>query len=358
MMTVLGRMLSRMILARFLIIVLGMSLLVISLELVAYMDELAAGEAGLFGLMRYAALRLPSMVAVFYTMALLLAVVLTLLELGYRNELVPIWAAGITPLQLFAMLLPLGLFLGGAQFLLEDRLVPATVKELSAWGVGEYAQKKLSASRGGAIWMRAGDDILRAGRANENATELSDVIIFRRDRTGLLTEQIFAGKARREAGRWLLEDVAVYRREPVPPAQLDALVYSGDLKLAAQGLRTGDPEEMTLADLKYFIDNLGFGLRPVQVYETRWHRRLAGLLVPLLMIAVCLPLAARFRRGSIAVVLLVGGVAIGFGFFVFDGLAMTVGELGLVPPWLAGWTPVALLAILALALYARAETVQ
>ena len=96
----------------------------------------------------------------------------------------------------------------------------------------------------------------------------------------------------------------------------------------------------------------------MQVYETRWHRRLADLLVPLLMIAVCLPLAARFRRGSIAMVLLVGGVAIGFGFFVFDGLSMTVGELGLVPPWLAGWMPVSLLAILTLALYARAETVQ
>ena len=356
-MTVLGRMLSRMILARFLVVVLGMSLLVLTLEVVAYLDDITAG-AGLAGVLRYSGLRLPGLMAVFFTMSLLLAVVLTLLELGYRNELVPIWAAGVTPVQLLVMLLPLGVFMGVGQFVLEDRLVPATVKELSAWGVGEYAQKKLSASRGGVIWMRAGDDILRAGKANAQATALSDIIIFRRNAAGLLTEQIFAESARREGGRWLLRNVAVYRREPVPPARLDALVYSGDLKLAAQGMRSGDPEEMSLRDLKHFIDNLGFGLRPVQVYETRWHRRLASLLVPLLMIAVCLPLAARFRRGSIAMVLLVGGVAIGFGFFVFDGLAMTVGELGLVPPWLAGWMPVSLLAILTLALYARAETVQ
>ncbi len=358
MIPVLGRMLSRMILARFLVIVLGMSLLVLTLEVVAYMDDITANGAGFAGMLRYAGLRLPGLVAVFFTMSLLLAMVLTLLELGYRNEMVPIWAAGVTPLQLMGMLLPLGVLMGVVQFALEDRLVPAAVKELSGWGVGEYAQKKLSASRGGVIWMRSGNDILRAGKANAQATELSDVIIFRRDADGLLTEQIFAGTARREAGRWLLRNVAVYRREPVPPARLDALVYSGDLKLAAQGVRTGDPDEMSLTELKYFIDNLGFGLRPVQVYQTRWHRRLASLLVPLLMIAVCLPLAARFRRGNIAMVLLVGGVAIGFGFFVFDGLAMTVGELGLVPPWLAGWMPVSLLAILTLALYARAETVQ
>ena len=61
------------------------------------------------------------------------------------------------------------------------------------WGIGDYGEKKLKV--GGErdpIWMRAGRDILRAGSANAQATELEDVIIFRRDDDGLLREQIMA----------------------------------------------------------------------------------------------------------------------------------------------------------------------
>lgn len=358
-MGVLGRMLARMIVSRFVVIIISVSLFVITLEVLTSMESIMeASTEGYFALLRYGVLRLPGILSVFFTMSLLLAVVLTLVELGYRNEIVPIWAAGITPLQLLIMLLPLGLALGAAHFLLADRVVPRSVQQLSQWGVGEYAGKKLHAGSGGVVWMRAGNDVLRVVEANAQATELKDIIIFRRDRTGLLTEQIYAERARRAGDRWLLEDVAIYRREPVPPTRLKALVYTGELKLAAEGLRSGDPEEMSLAELAYFIRNLGFGLRPVQVYEVWWHRRLADILVPLLMIAVCIPLAARFRRGSIAPVLLVAGVSIGFGFFVFDGLAMTIGELGLVPAWLAGWLPAVLLALLTAALFVRAEAVQ
>jgi len=97
-------------------------------------------------------------------------------------------------------------------------------------------------------------------------------------------------------------------------------------------VRTGDPDEMSLTELKYFIDNLGFGLRPVQVYQTRWHRRLASLLVPLLMIAVCLPLAARFRgddggrTGAGAAV--AGGLDAGFAAGDIDAGVVCTGRDG------------------------------
>ncbi len=359
MMGVLGRMLARMVVARFLLILVSVSLFVVSLEVVASMDSIMKEAAdGHLALLRYGALRMPGVMNTFLPMSFLLAVVLTLLELGQRNEIVPIWAAGISPARLLLMLLPLGVLVGVAYFLLADRVVPPTVQRLSAWGVGEYADRKLHAGKQGVVWMRAGDDILRVVREDDKVTVLRDVIIFRRDRTGLLREQIYAAKARRAGGRWLLQDVVIYRREPVPPTRLEAMVYSGELKLAEGGLRSGAPEEMSLRELKYFIDNLGFGLRPVQVYEVWWHRRLADTLVPLLLLAIMLPLAARFRRGGIAATLLLAGVGVGFGFFVFDGLALTVGELGLVPGWLAAWLPVALLALLAAALHLRAQTVQ
>ena len=70
------------------------------------------------------------------------------------------------------------------------------------------------------------------------------------------------------------------------------------MRPAAAGARSGDPEEMSLADLDYFIDNSGFGIRPAWVYETWWHKRLSLFFSALVMIAICIPLAVRFRRGG------------------------------------------------------------
>ena len=51
------------------------------------------------------------------------------------------------------------------------------------------------------------------------------------------------------------------------------------------------------------------------------------------------------------------GVGLGFLYFVIDGVALTIGELGFVTPWLAAWLPVAAFGMLAVVLTLRAETV-
>ena len=70
------------------------------------------------------------------------------------------------------------------------------------------------------------------------------------------------------------------------------------MRAAQAGSRSGDPEEMNLSDLSYFIDNDGFGIRPAYVYQTWWHKRISLVFVSLVMIALVVPLATRFRRGG------------------------------------------------------------
>jgi hypothetical protein len=82
------------------------------------------------------------------------------------------------------------------------------------------------------------------------------------------------------------------------PARVDRMVYSGIIRPAAKGARSGDPEEMSVKELSYFIDNAGFGIKPTYVYETWRFKRLSLFLSSFLMIALCVPLASRFRRGG------------------------------------------------------------
>lgn len=341
-MKILGWMLTRMVLIRFVFILIGISLFVITLDIVAYAKEiLTIGDGGLDAVFDYVLMRAPGTLSTFLPISVLIALLLVLMELSYRNELPAIWSSGISPFRIMMMLMPFAILAGGLHFLLNDQAVPRAAPTLREWGIGDYDEKKLKV--GGEkdpIWMRAGRDILRAGSANAQATELEDVIIFLRDEAGLLREQIIAKHAVLNQDRWHLSNVLVYYRENLPPNRLDQMIYSGSFRPAAAGARSGDPEEMTISDLGYFIENSGFGIRPTWVYQTWWHKRLTLFVTAFAMVALCIPLAARFRRGGGIGVMFAVGIGLGFLFFITDGIALTMGELGFVTPWFAAWAPV------------------
>ncbi len=357
-MKVITWMLIRMISVRFIAILLGISIFVLSLDAIGYSLEILALRPGSSWIvLEYILYRSPGTLATFLPVSILLATLLTLTELSYRNEISALWSAGLSPFRIVVLLLPLGFLAGGLHFLLADLGVPAADPTLREWGIGDYGKEKLKVGEKDPIWLRSGSDITRAGSANTGSTVLKDVIIFRRDPDGLLREQIFADEAALSDGRWLLRNAIVYYRDNQPPNRMDSLVYSGDMKPAAAGARSGDPESMSITDLGYFIDNRGFGIRPIWVYQTWWHKRVSLVFSALLMISLCIPLAVKFRRGGGLGLLFVAGVGLGFLYFVIDGIALTIGELGFVMPWLAAWLPVAGFGALAVALTLRAETV-
>jgi lipopolysaccharide export system permease protein len=351
-------MFTRMALMRFSLILFGITAFVLSLEVITYVDEIVKlHDNALFSMAYYALLRLPMTLSTFMPISVLLALLLTLTELSYRSELIAIWAAGGSPLQVMVMLLPLGIVLGGLNFVVNDQATPRAAPVLHEWAIGDYGKKQLNLGEKDPIWMRSGNDIVRAGDASAHASELDDVTIFRRDEQGHLIEQIMARRAVLDLGRWQLFDVVVYYPDNLPPNRLERLVYGGAMRPAASGVRSGDPEEMSMADLSYFIANSGFGIRPVHVYQTWWHKRTTLLFSAWLMVAICVPLALRFRRGGGIGYLFAVGVAIGFVFFVLDGISITLGEIGLMPPALAAWLPMLILAAVAAALTVRAEAI-
>jgi lipopolysaccharide export system permease protein len=353
-MTVIAGMLSRMVVVRFAAILFGISLFVLTLEMISYSREiLAIGDGGAGMIWRYLGLRMPATLATFIPMSFLLALLLSLAELSYRSEITAIWASGVSPRRFILMLAPLAFFAGVVHFFLVDRGVPAAAPILREWGIGDYGEKQLKVGERDPIWMRNGQDVLRAGRANARSTRLRDVIIFKRNSNGILLSQILAAEAILKDRVWTLNDVIVVDAKDASRTKLDTLTYEGNVQPAQAGLRSGDPEEMTLGQLNYFVKNNGFGVRSTHVYETWWHRRLSPLLTCLIMTAICIPLAARFRRGGGLGVLFAAGVALGFLYFIMDGMLVSAGELGFVTPWIAAWLPSAVFSTIALMLVLR-----
>jgi lipopolysaccharide export system permease protein len=351
-------MIARMILIRFIPILLGLTIFILTLEVAAYVKEiLALGDGKLWIVAKYIAMRAPGTIATFLPMSLLLALLLTVTELSYRNELVAIWSIGLSPLRLIVLLAPLALVIGALHFTIVDRLVPAAAPILRAWAVADYGDKKLSIGERDPIWLRSGNDIMRAASANRDATRLSDVVIFRRDAEGVLIEQIYAQAASLGSEGWRLQNALVYGNKTEVPVRSTLLTYNGTMRAAEAGSRSGDPEEMTLTDLSYFISNKGFGIRPTYVYQTWWHKRVSLFFVSLVMLALVIPLATRFRRGGGLGVFFAIGIGLGFSFFILDGIAMSIGELGVVLPWMAAWLPVLVFGCMALYLLTKSERV-
>jgi lipopolysaccharide export system permease protein len=351
-------MIGRMILIRFVPILIGLTLFVLTLEVVAYAKEiLALDDSSTAIIGKYILARAPATMATFLPISLLLALLLAITELSYRNEMAAIWSVGLSPARLIVLLAPLALLIGILHFTIVDRLVPATAPTLRAWAIADYGEKKLRIGERDPIWLRSGNDIMRAATANRDATRLSDVVIFRRDASGILLEQIYAEAASLEPEGWTLQNAVSYGREAALPKRATKAIYNGTMRAARAGSRSGDPEEMTIGDLSYFIANDGFGIRPAYVYQTWWHKRVSLVFVSLVMVALVVPLSARFRRGGGLGILFALGVALGFAFFILDGIAMSVGELGAVFPWLAAWLPVLVFGMLALYLLSTTERV-
>jgi lipopolysaccharide export system permease protein len=353
-----ARMIARMILMRFIPILVGLTVFVLTLEVVAYAkDILALSDDGMSMVGKYILARAPATLATFLPISLLLSLLLAFTELSYRNEIAAIWSIGLSPLRMIGMLTPMALLIGIVHFGIVDRLVPAAAPTLRAWGVADYGEKKLKIGERDPIWLRSGDDIMRAASANRDATRLTDVLIFKRDKNGILLEQIYAEAATLGSDGWTLQNTVAYGRDTAPPQRSTQLKYAGTMRAAEAGSRSGDPEEMSLGDLSYFISNDGFGIRPTYVYQAWWHKRISLIFVSFIMLALVVPLATRFRRGGGLGVLFALGVGLGFSFFILDGIAMSIGELGIVFPWLAAWLPVLVFGLLALYLLSKSERV-
>ena len=355
-MSILARFLTRMVLLRFVVILLGLSAFVLTLEIVGFLTDIlhiAPNPLASIGL--YLAARLPSTLTLFLPTSLLLALLLAMTELSYRNELTAIWATGVSPARLIVKLLPMALGIGLFQFLLMDQAVPYAATALHSWGIGDYATRKFATAENQPIWIRSGNDIMRAVHVSPDGATLELVTLFRREPGGQLLQEVFAQSATQVSGEWLLNDATTYYATGQAPSHTKQLTYSGVMHFA--NTKLVNPEEMPLRELSAFASNNGFGVRPAYVYELWWLKRLTPFLVAVVMLALCVPLATTFRRGGGLGKLFVAGVGLGFVYFVGDGLVTTLGEIGVLSPLLAAWGLPLLFGALAVALLTRTDHV-
>jgi len=353
MMSTAGNYVSRSLLAHLALMLVGFVAFMLLLEMMNRSDEVVELHgSGMLVLIRYAGLRLPDLAAFILPFAVLMAALLMLAKLARNNEIMALKAAGLSFYRLLIDMLPAALLVGLIHFIVSDQVVPRTARMLSEWDAAaeaeRAAQDPLKAPPGkSGVWLRDGTSILHIDVVLSQGTEVRGVTIFERSQGGVLSRRLLAKRATYDGTAWTLHDVQVQSvaggqdREPeiIPRLPWPASLTPGHLV----DLST-DPATLSVAEVYRFVANPDVGARPVDLYETWLLRKIALPLVTLMMVLLAAPVAQGLQRHGGIGAGLAAGVALGFVYFVTDGLMLTLGEIGTVAPVVAALSPLVLFA--------------
>lgn len=331
---------SRRFLGYFALTLLAFTGLVLGLDLLENSPDVIASDGeSTRALLRYSLLRLPSLISTLIAIAALLAALLTIEALQRHRELLALWSIGLSPWRIMAALLPAGGLLLAVQFVVDDQLVPAASAELRAWGVGPSARQAVAPSEEDAVWLLSDNHVLRVPAVAERLDVLHDLTVFRRDAGGNILDRLDAGTARQEDGGWILYDVIRRSVDDVRPEVIAELPWPHPIRLDVIAMLSVDPQELPLSVIRLIIASDGFGRFSTDLYRASFHYRLANPLSPLIMLFLAIGLARTEDIGRGPGLFLLSGLALGFGYFIYDGVLLAVAEAGWLPGWLAIWSP-------------------
>lgn len=333
--------LSRLVGVGVLLAVLGLAGLLQLVDLLDNTGTLFAAGEGAYGMLRFTLWRLPMIIEQILPMGMLAGSVMALFGLVRTNELVAIRGAGVTSYRILMGVMPIALAVAALQFVLVDRVTPWAEPRFTAWWQTIEAKTKTpDGNEPSRIWMREGSTVIAVNPVSTDPTTMRDLTFISLGPLGVLERRIEASTATREDGTWRLHDVR-------------------DIQVTASGFKTTRlasaawPEPVTAEEvlrvrlgakrqsIGRLMDILK-GLAPAtgshSFYRTTLQHQFALLLTGPVMLLLAMPAAfGTARHGGAGRGLLLGGV-LGIMSLVVDGVLNALGEVGILPPWLAAWT--------------------
>jgi lipopolysaccharide export system permease protein len=307
------------------------------------LDVLNRGGGHFSSLALYAALRLPEIVSFLTPFVVLLATLMTLGRLERDNEILAYKAAGAPYNSVLLSFLPAVLLVGIGHFVLADQIVP---RAINAMVQRDIYVDRASKSDDSAVFIQDGRSVVEVASVGKYGSKLRDMRIYERGDSGILMHVRQAAEAQYDTAQhqWTLTDVWTTSIVPDHPSQAvhdDQMTWETTLTPAEFSNLIELPQAMTLAKIWSFATSADVGVRPTYFYEAWLQKRFALPMSSILMILLAAPVAHSLYRRDRG---LAAGMAIGFGlgflYFISDGLVMSLGETGAVPPVVAAWMPI------------------
>jgi lipopolysaccharide export system permease protein len=301
----------------------------------------------------------PEIIRQLLPVACLLGTILTLSSLNKANELVALFASGMSLLRIATPILLWVILISAAGYYSSDRIIPKTIKEKNY--VLYYDLKKephrFSTIKTDKIWYRSKNSLFNIQTLNAQGNKAQGLTMYFFSDDWDLVQMITAREVSIQGAQWVLENgtVTVFTKESSFPLTSQFknknIVMAEDSKDLQSAGQTADM--MSQAELKHFIEkNRQAGLDTLAYevdYQSKYGFAFAGLVMCLLGIPFSV---GRARSGG---TMLNVGICLGlvFAYYVFYSSGITLGQHGTVPPVLAAWAPNIIMATLGLVLLKR-----
>lgn len=304
-------------------------------------------NVSLLTLITLAAQKNPMHIQKVFGFIILIAAMLTYMQLSKNSELIIFKAAGLSTYQFVAPLVVTAVIIGIIHLSIINPLTTVlTVRYLKNESIYLKGNPNTLALSKTGLWIKqvsnqrhdASQNLIHAMRIEPNKKLLHEVTFYFFDRDKGFIERIDADSAEFAQGHWLLKNSRHTQEGQVNkvvdnikiPTQLTFLQIQKSLVL---------PEGLSVWKLPDFINLAESSGLPTSKYKLYFYRL---LVIPLFFAAMTLLGASfsmnieRFNKGNIMMVLV---LMIGFFIYFFSDLIFAFGVAGSIPIWLATIAP-------------------
>lgn len=320
-----------------------------------FIDELGdvgKGNFGLYALVKYVILSMPTRIYELFPAAALLGAILGLSPLALGSELTAMRAAGVSISRIVGAVMKIGLVFVAFGVVIGETVVPVS----DPWaqrGRAEALQIGLHRETTG-LWLRDGPDFVNIGEVLPDLT-LLNVNIYRFGLASRLRAHTFAGRARFEGGAWRLEDVSesAIHEDAVSRHKSDNDVWRSVVTPDVVQVFAVRPAGLSSWHLYHYIQHLRRNRQDTGRYELALWNKLLLPAATAVMVLLAVPFVfGQVRSGGMGQKVFLG-IMVGL---VFNMLNRGFGYLGLIyglPSFMAALLPIALFLLFALYLLRR-----
>jgi lipopolysaccharide export system permease protein len=341
-MSVVARYVSTEFLRLFVFCMLGFLLIYVLVDLFDRLDGFLKYHASFGEVLRYLMFKVPLIVTQLVPVATLGAVLFTLGTMARHSELTAMRASGISTVQIAAPLFVIAVVLSLVILAWNETVVPYCTERSRYVEVVEIRNKPLKAllSEDG-IWFHGRNGIYNIEHFDARTGTLVGLTVYEFTPGFVLERLVEVPTAQWRDDHWVISS-AVERTFDDHGAVVTRTLKPNELVLPERPqdfqIVEKDPEELSFQRLRHHIRELS--RKGIDTTESRvdLHLKLALPLVPLVMVLVGVPLAARNPRRRPLATSIAIGLIVGFSYWVLLALTISLGHGGAIPPAIAAWT--------------------
>lgn len=341
-MDTLDRYLIREYLTYFIAILFGLIVLYLGIDFLSNFWRTSDTLGRIFQLYLY---RVPRVTEMFLSVAALMAMLLVVTHMSRQNEILALYASGISTLRILSTFVATIALISTVNFLLTDPLGPVMRRKeiLLSQGKDPNSQENLKSFDRTDFWYRNGRLVYNVGRfiPDRNALERVTTYVFSQDFN--ILEKTEAREARYANGEWTFFDAkkVTYPQSTAFPMIERYATIAGHIPEAPKDFKDLEinNETMRLKELRGYISkNKSFGLDTTQ-QEVSYHGRIAAVFTPLVFILLGFPFAVKPLKTNTTGRSIAFCFTIMISYMLFSRLSISIGRSGHIPPLFAAWAP-------------------